>query len=138
MSTVVFRRSVLAFLVLLCTSSNALAQSPRRLLELQPGQPAQPRGSSVAAVRHRAARVDTQALSADRLELTLLDDVPVMARRTSRSHARPGSTVWHRRLEAPRSGRGHARRRRRRARRQRHDGRSHVRELECRWVSRDS
>ena len=104
MSTVVFRRSVLAFLVLLCTSSNALAQSPRRLLELQPGQPAQPRGSSVAAVRHRAARVDTQALSADRLELTLFDDVPVIARRTSRSHARPGSTVWHGRLEAPDRG----------------------------------
>ncbi len=104
MATVVFRRSVLAFLVLFCASSNALAQSPRRLLERQQGQSAQTRGSSVAAVRHASVRVDTRALSADRLELTLLDDVRVIARRTSRSHARPGSTVWHGRLEAPDRG----------------------------------
>ena len=36
--------------------------------------------------------------------MTLFDDVRVIARRTSRSHARPGSTVWHGRLEAPDRG----------------------------------
>lgn len=93
----------IAFL-LACAAPAALAQSPKRLLERMPGQPKQPRGASVAATRLELARVDAQALTADRIELTLFDDVRVTARRLSRSHARAGSTVWQGKLEAPDRG----------------------------------
>jgi hypothetical protein len=49
-------------------------------------------------------RVNAQELSADRIELMLFDDVRVVARQTSRSHPRSGSTIWHGRLEAPDRG----------------------------------
>ncbi|MBA2260259.1 MAG: hypothetical protein H0W18_15310 [Acidobacteria bacterium] len=98
-------RSALITLALVGASSTALAQPPpKRLLEQAPGQLKQTRGASVAATRHALTRVDTEALAFDHLELTLFDDVRVTARRTSRSHARTGSTVWHGTLEAPDRG----------------------------------
>ncbi|MEO5894994.1 MAG: reprolysin-like metallopeptidase [Vicinamibacterales bacterium] len=99
------RRQIFAAVALLLASSPALAQpAPKRLLERAPGQSAQARGRSVAATRHVLARVDSQALDSDRIELPLFDDVQVTARRSSRSHARAGSTVWIGKLELPDRG----------------------------------
>src|SRR5215212_5342112 len=99
------RRAALVVFFLFCVVTSVAAQpAARKLLQGAPGQSAQARGQSVAATRHILATVDTQALAFDRIELALFDDVQVTARRTSRSHARPGSTVWYGKLEAPDRG----------------------------------
>ena len=92
-------------LVAVGLSSTAFAQpAARRLLEPASGQPLQPRGKSVAEMRHAFKRLDPAALSFDRIELTLFDDVQLTARRMARSHPRKGSTVWHGTLESPHKG----------------------------------
>jgi hypothetical protein len=99
------RRLAFLTLTIVWTASAVLAQPPpRRLLELANGQAAPSRGPRVAETRRALGRVDTQALSFDRLELTPFADVRVVARRTSRSHPRTGSTIWHGKLEAPDRG----------------------------------
>ena len=105
MNLTALRRVGLALFALTIVTSTADAQPvAERLLERAPGQSAQARGMSVAAVRRGFARVNARALNADRIELSLFDDVQVIARRSSRSHPRSGSTVWHGRIESAEGG----------------------------------
>jgi hypothetical protein len=57
-----------------------------------------------AVMRAERARVRPDALASNRVTLLLFDDVKVVARRTSSSHTRPGSTVWLGTLDAPSQG----------------------------------
>ncbi len=104
MFTFLRRASLVSFAILYIATPVAAQPAARKLIDRAPGQAVQPRGSSIAATRHILGRVDSQALEFDRIELALFDDVQVTARRTSGSHARAGSTLWHGRLEAPDRG----------------------------------
>ena len=98
-------RVALTFFTLGCAASTAFAQPvAQRLLEGAPGASGQARGMSVAAVRRAHVRVNANALSADRIEISLFDDVQVTVRRTGRSQPRLDSTVWHGKIEGPDGG----------------------------------
>ena len=98
-------RYAFACVLVVSLSSSALAQpEARRLLDPAPDALAQPRGRSVAETRHALKRLAVQTLSYERIQLALFDDVQVTAQRTSTSHPRKNSTLWHGRLEAPHSG----------------------------------
>jgi hypothetical protein len=96
--------AVLSLGIVAVLSFPTAGQSPAVPLLERAAERPQNRGLSIAASRAGSARVNGQALSAERIELSLFEDAQLTARRTSRSHPRDGSTVWHGRLEAPHAG----------------------------------